>query len=161
MPEKKDKNNNRAALKLLCSLLLFIVPVFFPAVTGQAQVGSAYRLIGIVKGPDFVGAVIDDGKGGQALYRLREQLPDGSRITGAQNDSVTIKQSDGASYDLFLMQSAKPSSAQPERPPANAGQAQPPGASVGQSPAAISTQDPAQAGQPIKRGKSRRLRSSE
>jgi hypothetical protein len=163
MPRKKDRKNNRKALNLFCrSFLLFIVFVLFLAGTGQAQVGPAYRLIGIVKGSDFIGAVIDDGKGGQAFYRLREQLPDGSRISGVQNDSVTIKQSDGASYDLFIMQSAKPSSAkpQPPGPQVNAGQAQPPEFLADQSPAAVRAQEPVQDNQPTKRGR-RRLRSRE
>ncbi len=95
----------------LSVFIVVLMSAFFIAGEVHAQVAgsSGYRLVGIVQGKDFVAAVIDDGKNEQSVYRLREQLPDGSVVAKVQKDSVTIKRSDGSSYDLFLLQNAKSS----------------------------------------------------
>src|SRR5574337_1162193 len=96
---------NFAHISVLATVLTAAV-LFSGDVNAQA---SSYRLVGIVRGRDFTGAVLDDGKGGQILYQKGEQLPDGSRIAKVQKESVTISRSDGTSYDLFLPQNALPS----------------------------------------------------
>ncbi len=106
------KNLDRQTYKFLhLSVFVMVLVAFLVAGDAHAQVASSpYRLIGIINGRDFIGAVLDDGKSGQILYQKGEQLPDGSRIAKVQNDRVTLKQGDGTSYELFLPQNAKPSS---------------------------------------------------
>jgi len=107
------------SLKLVsfASLLLFLYGSF-SAVPLHAQVSPGpYRLIGTIKGKDVAGAVLDDSAGNQIFYRLREKLPDGSRITRIQDDVVSVQREDGTSYDLYIVHDAKPS-AKPSSLPA-------------------------------------------
>jgi len=68
---------------------------------------SAYRLIGTVEGGSFAGAVLDDTAGKQSFYRLRELLPDGSRVVKVRSDSILLKQADGTLYELFITRNTK------------------------------------------------------
>ncbi len=84
-----------------------------------AAAPSTYRLIGTVEGGGFVGAVLDDvAAGAQTFFRLKETLPDGSRIIKVRSDSISIKRSDGVVYELYTIHdmTAAPST----RPPATA-----------------------------------------
>jgi hypothetical protein len=85
---------------MLFAVLLFVMPVY-------AQ-QAPYRLIGTIEGKGFMGAVIDDASGSQTLYRLRERLPDGSQIVKIETDHISIRRSDGTSYNLFVVQGGKP-----------------------------------------------------
>jgi hypothetical protein len=71
---------------------------------------SAYRLIGTIEGSSFTGAVLDDTTGKQSFYRLRELLPDGSLLVKVRDDSITVKSSDGALYDVYVSRDNKSAS---------------------------------------------------
>jgi hypothetical protein len=75
------------------------------AAPGSAS--STYRLIGTVEGGSFTGAVLDDTAGKQSFYRLRELLPDGSRVVKVRSDSILLKQVDGTLYELFITRDTK------------------------------------------------------
>jgi hypothetical protein len=94
-----------------------VLAVFIPA-PAPAQTASEgpFRLIGIIAGSGFTGAVLDDSTGNQTFYHLRESLPDGSQIVAAADDHISVKRSDGTSYRLFIIHDAKPSP-QTARPP--------------------------------------------
>jgi len=132
--------------------LLLFSSVFLIAGTSEAQVAagnnaavpggtsepapapSTYRLIGTVESGAFVGAVLDDAAAGaQAFYRLRETLPDGSRIVKVQSDSISVKRSDGMVYELYIIHDMK-AAAPSARPPASASPA-PPRVTESQRPA--------------------------
>lgn len=104
----------RSALLLVVpAVLAVLIPVPAPAQTGSE---GPFRLIGIIAGSEFTGAVLDDSTGNQTFYHLRESLPDGSQIVAAADDHVSVKRSDGTSYRLFIIHDAKPSP-QTARPP--------------------------------------------
>ncbi len=75
------------------------------AAPGSAS--STYRLIGTIEGGSFTGAVLDDTAGKQSFYRLRELLPDGSKVVKVRSDSVLLKQADGSLYELFITRDTK------------------------------------------------------
>jgi hypothetical protein len=96
-----------------------------PGTSEPAAAPSAYRLIGTVEGGAFAGAVLDDAAAGaQTFYRLRETLPDGSQIVKVRSDSISVKQSDGMVYELYIIHDMK-ASAPSASPPAGAGPAVP------------------------------------
>jgi hypothetical protein len=89
--------------------LVIFLTFFFAIAPAYPQTGGAFRLIGTIEGgTGFTGAVLDDDSGTQTFYRVREPLSDGSRIVKIESDKITIKRSDGSSYDLYLVQSSKP-----------------------------------------------------
>jgi hypothetical protein len=94
---------------LLLQVLAFIAMPTRPARSQPAAEPQAFRLIGVVEGGKFTGAVLIDSTGEQTFYRLREELPDGSRITKVESDSIRLKRSDGSSYELFIIHDSKPS----------------------------------------------------
>jgi hypothetical protein len=99
--------------RALVLLVILLTVLFLPAeARAQAASPSGYRLIGTTTGKDFTGAVIDDGVNGQAFYRLRERLPDGSQVVKVGDGKVSIKGSDGVLYELFKIRDATPSSGQ-------------------------------------------------
>lgn len=96
-----------------------------PGTSEPAAAPSTYRLIGTVEGGAFAGAVLDDAAAGaQTFYRLRETLPDGSQIVKVRSDSISVKQSDGMVYELYIIHDMK-ASAPSASPPASAGPAVP------------------------------------
>ena len=84
----------------------------------QASDPSGYRLIGTMEGAPLAGAVISDSTGTQTFYRLHELLPDGSQVIKVRSDSISLKRSDGTSYDLYFRGSSP--DGQQNRPPATA-----------------------------------------
>ena len=102
----------RAALVLFVFALLGVLGRPSPA--QPAPEPQALQLIGVIESEEFAGAVLTDSTGEQTFYRMREELPDGSRIVKMENDHIVIKRSDGTSYELFIIHDAKPS-AQPPR----------------------------------------------
>lgn len=135
---KVQKKEHTSAFALLLFFSAFLI-----AGTSEAQVAagnnaavpggmsepapspSTYRLIGTVESGAFAGAVLDDAAAGaQAFYRLRETLPDGSRIVKVQSDSISVKRSDGMVYELYIIHDMK-AAAPSARPPAATGSAAP------------------------------------
>lgn len=121
-------------------IMFVIFTVFFLTETGYAQLQrnpeqasgpSVYRLIGTIEGTALAGAVIGDAAGSQFFYRLYERLPDGSQVVRVQSDSISLKRSDGTSYDLYIHGSN--SSAQQAMPSVSAGAVSPMVAQDGQS----------------------------
>jgi hypothetical protein len=102
----------RAALVLL--VLAFLGVSGRPSPAQPAPEPQALQLIGVIESDQFAGAVLTDSAGEQTFYRMREELPDGSRIVKMENDHIVIKRSDGTSYELFIIHDTKPS-AQPPR----------------------------------------------
>ncbi|HUJ18074.1 MAG TPA: hypothetical protein VL197_08770 [Nitrospirota bacterium] len=102
-----------ALLLMVPAVLAVLIPLPAPAQTASE---GPFRLIGIIAGSEFTGAVLDDSTGNQTFYHLRESLPDGSQIVAAADDHVSVKRSDGTSYRLFISHDAKPSP-QTARPP--------------------------------------------
>jgi len=88
---------------LLCSVIAFVLLLFFVVtVEGQAIGPQASRLIGTIQSNNFIGAVFSDSKGEQSFYRLFDTLPDGSRIVAVRSDSISLKGTDGMSYDMYI-----------------------------------------------------------
>ncbi len=80
----------------------------------EPSASSALRLIGTIEGPQaFAGAVLVDSTGNQTFYRLKETLPDGSRIVKVESDSISLKHSDGTTSELYIIHDLKPSPTQP------------------------------------------------
>lgn len=120
-------------------LIMFVIFIFLRE-TGYAQLrrnpeqasdSSVYRLIGTIEGKALAGAVLGDATGSQSFYRLHERLPDGSQVVRVQSDSISLRRSDGTSYDLYIHGSN--SSAQQATPSVSAGAVSPMAAQDGQS----------------------------
>ncbi len=111
----------RRGLFLLSLLLLPLAITMIAPAHASAQLADApaFRLIGVIESRNFTGAVLDDSTGMQSFYRVREELPDGSRIVKVDNDSIRIKRADGTSYELFIIHDMKPPTPG-ARPPAGA-----------------------------------------
>jgi hypothetical protein len=95
------------ALRFSASVALLLVVVFFFCDAGHAQPTQAndpsgYRLIGTMEGSPLTGAVISDSTGTQTFYRVHELLPDGSQVVKVRSDSVSLKRSDGTTFDLYF-----------------------------------------------------------
>ncbi len=71
-----------------------------------APPASSFRLIGTVEGETFSGAVLEDTTG-QAFYRVNQKLTDGSQIVKVQRDKITIKRSNGGTFDLQVVDDTK------------------------------------------------------
>jgi hypothetical protein len=84
---------------LIMTIFTFVGPA--DEQSAAAAQPSGLRLVGTVEGAPFAGAVFDDGSGIQTFYRLRELLPDGSKIVKIGKDSIEVKKPDGAVYELF------------------------------------------------------------
>lgn len=65
-----------------------------------------YRLIGTVEGESFAGAVLEDTTG-QAFYRIRQKLSDGSQIVKVMHDRVTMRRADGSTAELQVIDDTK------------------------------------------------------
>jgi hypothetical protein len=88
---------------LLRSAIAFALLLFFVVtVDGQAIGPQASRLIGTIQSNNFIGAVFSDSKGEQTFYRVFDTLPDGSRIVAVRSDSISLKGTDGMSYDMYI-----------------------------------------------------------
>ena len=68
---------------------------------------SVYTLIGTVEGASFAGAVLQDATNTQTFYRLKEKLPDGSRIIKVRRDKVTLRKADGGTFDIEITDDTK------------------------------------------------------
>jgi len=88
---------------LLCSALAFTLLLFVvETVDAQAIGPQASRLIGTIQSKKFIGAVFSDSKGEQSFYRMHDTLPDGSKIVAVRSDSISLKGTDGMSYDMYI-----------------------------------------------------------
>jgi len=88
---------------LLCSTLAFTLLLFVVnTVDAQAIGPQASRLIGTIQSKNFIGAVFSDSKGEQSFYRVFDTLPDGSKIVAVRSDSISLRGTDGMSYDMYI-----------------------------------------------------------
>jgi len=85
-------------MALVFTLLLFSVDTMDAQPIGP----QAYRLIGTIQSEHFIGAVFSDPKGEQTFYRIFDALPDGSRIVAVRSDSISLKGTNGMSYDMYI-----------------------------------------------------------
>ena len=111
---------------LLCTAFVFTLMFFFVDTMDAQAVGpQATRLIGTIQSKNFIGAVFSDSKGEQSFYRVFDTLPDGSRIVAVRPDSITLKGTDGMSYDMYIAhdmtKSPVTNTAAPVRPDVPAG----------------------------------------
>lgn len=97
---RPNTNTLRALHLLLVASASLCIGLGTPA-SSSAQPAGSPRLVGTVEGAPFSGAVFDEGSSGQTFYRLHEQLPDGSRIVKILRDSIVVKKTDGALYEIF------------------------------------------------------------
>lgn len=67
---------------------------------------SNYKLIGTVEGDSFAGAVLEDASG-QAFYRIRQKMDDGSQIVKVLRDRVTLRRPDGSTAELQIVDETK------------------------------------------------------
>jgi hypothetical protein len=117
-------HTTRNAFRFSAFVAFLLASSFFFSDAGQAQAPqqandpSGYRLIGTMEGTPLAGAVISDSTGTQTFYRLHEMLPDGSQVIKVRSDSISLKRSDGTSYDLYF-RGSNPGNQQ-SRPPATA-----------------------------------------
>jgi len=89
--------------KLLSMALVFTLLLFFVGTVDAQPVGpQVSRLIGTIQSKNFIGAVFSDSKGEQSFYRLFDSLPDGSKIVTVRSDSISLKGTDGTSYDMYI-----------------------------------------------------------
>ncbi len=86
----------------LISLLFFLPLSSIDQVYGQVAAQSGYKLIGTIHSGDFSGAVIIVAKGEQSFFRLFEKLPDGSQLVQVQDDSISLKATDGTLSDMYI-----------------------------------------------------------
>ena len=109
--------------------VLFILHLCFVGQAGAqappavpASTPSSFRLVGTVESKTLSGAVLVDPTGLQSFYHLQEKLPDESRIIRVRSDSILLKRTDGALYELFITQDSKaavPASLPPDIRPAS------------------------------------------
>ncbi len=93
---------------LLCSALVLTLLLFFVnTADAQATGPQASRLIGTIQSKNFIGAVFSDSKGEQSFYRMFDTLPDGSKIVAVRSDSISLKGTDGMSYDMYIAHDMK------------------------------------------------------
>ncbi len=88
-------------LSVLAGAVVFFALLSPHSASAQAA-SSPYRLIGVIKAESFTGAVLADSAGGQVLYRIYDQLPDGSKLVRVANDSILLKSNDGVSYEIYI-----------------------------------------------------------
>lgn len=72
----------------------------------QPAGSSSYKLIGSVEGTVFSGAVLADGAG-QAFYRIKQKLPDGSVVVKVMRDRITLRRPDGVTMDIEVVDDTK------------------------------------------------------
>ncbi len=77
-----------------------------PSGGATAIEATTYKLIGTVEGANFSGAVLEDSTG-QAFYRTRQKLPDGSQIIKVIRDKVTLQKADGGTVDIQIIDDTK------------------------------------------------------
>lgn len=85
-------------MALVCTLLLFLVD----SAHAQAVGPQGFHLIGTIQSNNFIGAVFSDPKGEQTFARVFDTLPDGSQIVAVRSDSISLKRTDGMSYDMYI-----------------------------------------------------------
>lgn len=96
--KKEETSGTVRLMALTISLVLFIVG------TAHAQTADPQtsRLIGTIQSENFTGAVFSDPKGEQSFFRSFDKLPDGSQIVAVRSDSISLKGTDGTSYDMYI-----------------------------------------------------------
>lgn len=135
---------------LLCTVCVFTLLLFFvDTVDAQAIGPQASRLIGTIQSRNFIGAVFSDSKGEQSFYRVFDTLPDGSKIVAVRSDSISLKGTDGMSYDMYIAHDMKAVGAASQNAPINPSPPE----------TAISNTEPVQPNP--RKGKRRRTSSSE
>jgi hypothetical protein len=72
----------------------------------QTDANTSYRLIGTMQGKPLSGAVLQDETGEQLFYQLYDKLPDGSQIVRLRDNSISLKNADGTTYDMFIAHEA-------------------------------------------------------
>jgi hypothetical protein len=96
LPTKERTSIHLFLITIICTVLLFFVD------SANAQIADSYRLIGVIRSTNFTGIVLSDSKGIQSFYRVSDKLPDGSQIVEVRSDSISLKGSDGTSYDMYI-----------------------------------------------------------
>jgi hypothetical protein len=101
--------------------LVFTLALFFTDMVDAQTAGpQAARLIGTIQSEKFTGAVFSDSKGEQTFYRVFDTLPDGSQIVAVRSESISLKGTNGISYDMYIahdmMTSPATNSAAPVKP---------------------------------------------
>jgi hypothetical protein len=84
------------------ALVLTLALFFAGMVDAQTAGPQASRLIGTIQSENFTGAVFSDSKGEQTVYRVFDTLPEGSRIVAVRSDSISLKGTNGISYDMYI-----------------------------------------------------------
>lgn len=93
---------------LLCMAFAVTLLFFFVDTVDAQSIGpQAFRLIGTIQSKNFIGAVFSDSKGEQSFYRVLDTLPDGSKIVAVHSDSISLRGSDGLSYDMYIAHDMK------------------------------------------------------
>jgi hypothetical protein len=83
--------------------LVFTLALFFADMVDAQTAGpQAARLIGTIQSEKFTGAVFSDSKGEQTFYRVFDTLPDGSQIVAVRSESISLKGTNGMSYDMYI-----------------------------------------------------------
>lgn len=77
-----------------------------PSSAPAAAEALNFRLIGTIEGDSFAGAVLEDTTG-QAFYRIRQKLSDGSQIVKVMRDRVTMRRADGSTAELQIVDDMK------------------------------------------------------
>lgn len=108
---KEETVRNMVFIVLVFSLVLFFTSAA-DAQVAEAQVDS---LIGTIEGKDVIGAILGDTKGAQSFYRLGDKLPDGSQIVEVRSDSISLRGTDGLSYDMYIHHDTKKNVASVQR----------------------------------------------
>jgi len=96
--KKKENVSKLFRVALVFTLVLF----FVDTLDAQPAGPQVTRLIGTIQSKNFIGAVFSDSKGEQSFYRVFDTLPDGSKIVTVRSDSISLKGSDGTSYDMYI-----------------------------------------------------------
>jgi hypothetical protein len=112
MDSKPSWVNGKIVHASLLIALSFSLSALISANRADAQSSAAQTssLIGTIQSGGFIGAVLSDAKGEQVFYRMKEKLPDGSRIVEVRSNSILLKSADGTFYDMYISSKAVASS---------------------------------------------------
>ncbi len=100
---KKERENN----VVLIACLFVISMLFIDCRDAPAAEPGGYSLVGTIMGSEFVGAVIKDSSGSQSFYRLYDKLPDGSKVVLVRTNSISLKGTDGTTYEMYILHETK------------------------------------------------------
>ncbi len=113
-PAKTEQTAKLPFVPFIAVLVLFVIGISFGNTASAAEPAGFY-LIGTIVSKEFTGAVIKDGTGLQTFFRLYDALPDGSKIVRVQDDSISLKGTDGSLYDMFIAHERTAGSAGPQQ----------------------------------------------